>query len=88
MRLLVVEDEKDMNHIIVNKLEKEGYNVDSCFDGNAAIDYLMLADYDGVILDIMLPGMDGFQVLKRLRAAGKQTPVLFLSAKGDTENIV
>lgn len=88
MRLLVVEDEKDMNHILVNKLEKEGYNVDSCFDGDSAMDYLMLADYDGVILDIMLPGMDGFQVLRRLRAAGKQTPVLFLSAKGDTEDIV
>lgn len=88
MRLLVVEDEKDMNCILVNKLEKEGYNVDSCFDGNAAIDYLTLADYDGVIMDIMLPGMDGFQVLKKLRAAGKQTPVLFLSARADTEDIV
>ncbi len=88
MRLLVVEDEKDMNRILVNKLEKEGYNVDSCFDGNAAIDYLTLADYDGVVMDIMLPGMDGFQVLRKLRAAGKQTPVLFLSAKADTEDIV
>lgn len=83
-----MEDEKDMNHILVNKLEKEGYNVDRCFDGNTAIDYLMLAEYDGVILDIMLPGMDGFQVLKKMRAAGKQTPVLFLSARGDTEDIV
>ncbi len=88
MRLLVVEDEKDMNHILVSKLEKEGYNVDYCFDGDAAIDYLTLADYDGVILDIMLPGLDGFQVLKKLRAAGKQTPVLFLSARGGTEDIV
>lgn len=88
MRLLVVEDEKDMNHILVSKLEKEGYNVDYCFDGDAAIDYLTLADYDGVILDIMLPGLDGFQVLKKLRAAGRQTPVLFLSARGDTEDIV
>ena len=88
MRLLVVEEENVMNHILVNKLEMDGYNVASCFDGNSAMDYLMLADYDGVILDIMLPGMDGFQVLKRLRASGKQTPVLFLSAKGDTEDIV
>ena len=88
MRLLVVEDEKDMNRILVNKLEKEGYNVDFCFDGIAAMDYLMLAEYDGVILDIMIPGMDGFQVLKKLRVAGKQTPVLFLSARGDTEDIV
>lgn len=83
-----MEDEKDMNRILVNKLEKEGYNVDSCYDGIAAMDYLTLAEYDGVILDIMLPGMDGFSVLKKLRAAGKQTPVLFLSARGDTEDIV
>lgn len=88
MRLLVVEDEKDMNRILVNKLEREGYNVDSCYDGIAAMDYLTLAEYDGVILDIMLPGMDGFSVLKKLRATGKQTPVLFLSARGDTEDIV
>lgn len=60
MRLLVVEDEKDLNRILVNKLEKEGYNVDSCYDGKTAYDYLMLAEYDGVILDVMLPGMDGF----------------------------
>lgn len=88
MRLLVVEDEKDLNRILVNKLEKEGYNVDYCYDGNTAADYLMLAEYDGVIMDIMLPGIDGFQVLKKLRAAGRQTPVLFLSARGDTEDIV
>ena len=88
MRLLVVEDEKDMNHILVSKLEKEGYNVDCCFDGNAAIDYLMLADYDGVILDITLPGLDGFQVLKRMRAAGKQTPVLFLTARSAINDVV
>lgn len=88
MRLLVVEDEKDMNRILVNKLEKEGYNVDFCYDGDAAMDYLTLAEYDGVIMDIMLPGMDGFQVLKKHRASGKQTPVLFLSARGDTEDIV
>lgn len=88
VHLLVVEDEKDMNRILVNKLEKEGYNVDSCYDGVTAIDYLTLADYDGVIMDIMLPGMDGLSVLKKLRVAGKQTPVLFLTAKGDTEDIV
>ncbi len=88
MRILVVEDEKDMNRIITKRLEMENYCVDSCYDGDAALDYLMLAEYDGVILDIMLPGLDGFTVLKRMREKGIQTPVMFLSAKDDTEHIV
>lgn len=88
MRLLVVEDEKDLNRILCRQLEKEGYNVDSCFDGLEALDYLELAEYDGVILDIMLPGKNGLQVLRELRASGKQTPALFLTARGDTEDIV
>lgn len=64
MRILVVEDELDLNHIICNKLTKEGYNVDACFDGQAALDYLETASYDGVIMDIMIPKKDGMSVLK------------------------
>ena len=60
MRLLVVEDEKDMNRIIVKKLETDGYSVDYCYDGESAVDYLMTEEYDGVILDIMIPKLDGF----------------------------
>ena len=59
MHILVVEDELDLNHIICNKLTKEGYNVDACFDGQAALDYLETASYDGVIMDIMIPKKDG-----------------------------
>ena len=81
MRLLVVEDEKDMNRLITRALEKEGYGVDSCFDGEEAMDYLESAEYDGVILDIMMPKMDGHQVLKKLRARGSDLPVLFLTAR-------
>ena len=81
MRLLVAEDEKDMNRLITRALEKEGYGVDSCFDGEEAMDYLESAEYDGVILDIMMPKMDGHQVLKKLRARGSDLPVLFLTAK-------
>lgn len=65
MRILVVEDELDLNHIICNKLTKEGYNVDACFDGQAALDYLETASYDGVIMDIMIPKKDGMSVLKQ-----------------------
>ena len=81
MRLLVAEDEKDMNRLITRALEKEGYGVDSCFDGEEAMDYLESAEDDGVILDIMMPKMDGHQVLKKLRARGSDLPVLFLTAR-------
>ena len=81
MRLLVAEDEKDMNRLITRALEKEGYGVDSCFDGEEAMDYLESAEYDGVILDIMMPKMDGHQVLKKLRARGSDLPILVLTAR-------
>ena len=88
MRILVVEDELDLNDIICNKLTKEGYNVDACFDGQAALDYLEAASYDGVIMDIMIPKKDGMSVLKTIRAEGIQVPVLFLTAKSETQDIV
>lgn len=81
MRILLAEDERDLNHIITQKLVSEGYSVDSCYDGKEAIDILSYTDYDAVILDIMMPGADGFEVLRSLRAAGKVTPVLFLTAR-------
>lgn len=88
MRLLVVEDEKDMNRILQKKLTDEGYSIDTCFDGLTAVDYLTAETYDGVILDIMIPGMNGFEVLKTVRAKGIQVPVLFLSARDETRDIV
>ncbi len=81
MRILVVEDETDLNDIITQKLTSDGYSVDSCFDGKDAIDVLSYTDYDGIVLDIMLPGADGFEVLRSLRNSGKSTPVLFLTAR-------
>lgn len=88
MRILVVEDEKDLNKIICSKLIKEGYNVDACYDGQEALDFLETAEYDGAIMDIMLPRLDGFRVLKAVRDKGIQVPVLFLTAKTDTEDVV
>lgn len=73
MRILVAEDEKDMNRLITRTLEKEGYGVDSCYDGQEALDYLESAEYDGAILDIMMPKLDGHQVLKRLRGQRKRS---------------
>ena len=88
MRILVVEDERDLNSIICNKLVKEGYNVDACYDGMAALDYMEAERYDGAIMDIMIPGKDGIEVLKNMREAGIQVPVLFLTAKAQTQDIV
>lgn len=88
MRVLVVEDEKDLNSIICSKLVKEGYNVDACYDGQAALDYMEAENYDGAIMDIMIPNKDGITVLREMRNAGIQVPVLFLTAKTETEDIV
>ena len=88
MRLLVVEDERYLLDILKKRLTREHYSVDACMDGNSAWDYIQLADYDGIILDIMLPGMDGITILKKLRAAGKQMPVLLLTARDSIEDRV
>ena len=88
MRLLVVEDQKDLNEIIVRKLTNEHYSVDSCFTGDDALDFLRCAEYDGVILDIMLPGTTGIGVLRKMRDRGDKTPVLLLTAMGTVEDRV
>ena len=81
MRLLFAEDEQDLNTILTKRLRKEGYSVDSCLDGAEALDYLLLTEYDAAILDVMMPKMDGFTVLKEMRRQGVKTPVLFLTAR-------
>jgi DNA-binding response OmpR family regulator len=81
MRLLFAEDEKDLNNILTRRLREEGYSVDSCLNGLDAMDYLRAADYDGIILDVMMPGMNGFKVLETMRREGLTAPVLFLTAR-------
>lgn len=81
MRVLVVEDAKDMNRLIVKTLKKAGYSVDGCFDGEEALDFLLGAEYDAILLDVMMPKLDGYGLLKQLRANGVDTPVLFLTAR-------
>ena len=88
MRILVVEDERDMNRLIVKTLTHEGYAVDGCFDGEEAELYLEGAEYDAILLDIMLPRRDGYEVLRRLRARGITAPVLFLTARDTVEDRV
>ncbi len=81
MRILVVEDERDMNSIIVKVLKKAGYSVDGCYNGEQALEHLFGAEYDGVIADIMMPKMDGYELLRRMRSGNIDVPVLFLTAK-------
>ncbi len=88
MRLLVAEDERDMNELIIEHLKKEGYAVDSCMDGETAWEYLALTRYDAAILDIMMPKCDGLTLLRKLRAEGNSVPVLFLTAKDSIEDRV
>ncbi|GAA0476610.1 response regulator transcription factor [Alkalibacterium sp. m-11] len=88
MRLLLVEDEPELNEIIAKRLKKEHYGVDQCFDGEEAWDYIEFNDYDAIILDIMLPKIDGIELMKRIRAQKKDTPVIMLTAKDTTEDRV
>ncbi len=88
MRILVAEDERDMNGLIVKKLRSQGYSVDACYNGTEALDALAAAEYDAIILDIMMPGADGFAVLRSVRARGDMTPVLFLTARDSVEDRV
>lgn len=88
MRLLVAEDEKDLNRVITKRLEKEGYTVDSCFDGEEALNFIEMGEFDGIILDIMMPKLSGFEVLKTIRNENNRTPVLFLTAKDSIEDRV
>ena len=88
MRILVVEDEIHLQTIIKKRLLKEHYSVDACGDGLEALDYLAVSPYDAVILDIMLPGLSGIEVLKRIRAEGSRVPVLFLTARDSIDDRV
>lgn len=81
MRILVVEDESDLNLLLRKVLTKAGYTVDGCFDGEDAQAHLLGADYDGILLDVMLPKKDGYTLVKELRDKGDDTPVLFLTAR-------
>lgn len=88
MRLLIVEDETDLRNILKKRLEKENYSVDACEDGLEAMDYIDMTSYDGVILDIMVPGKDGLEILKEVRQRGDDTPILMLTARDGIEDRV
>lgn len=88
MRLLLAEDEKALSKALVTILERNNYSVDAVDDGQAALDYLEADNYDGVILDIMMPKVDGITVLKTIRSRGNRIPILMLTAKAEVDDKV
>lgn len=86
MKLLYAEDERSLSEAVVDILTFHKYTVDAVYDGQDALDYAEMGDYDGIILDIMMPKRSGLEVLSALRAAGKNTPVLLLTAKSEIED--
>lgn len=88
MRLLLAEDEKELSNALTVILKHNNFSVDAVYNGLDALDYISLGKYDGVILDIMMPGLDGISVLKKVRAAGNSVPILLLTAKGEIDDRV
>ena len=88
MRILIAEDEPHLNDVISKKLKAEHYSIDSCFNGSEALDHIRCAEYDAIVLDIMMPKVNGLEVLKALRAQNDKTPVLLLTAKDRIEDRV
>ena len=86
MKILIVEDEKQLCEALVALLKDNGYSADTVYDGQDGLDYALTGVYDVIVLDIMLPIMDGLAMLKKLREAGSSVPVLLLTAKGDARD--
>lgn len=86
MRILLAEDEKEMSNALVAILKHNNYSIDPVFNGTDALDYGLSENYDVIILDVMMPGMNGIEVLEKLRQSGINTPVLMLTAKSQIED--
>ena len=88
MRILFAEDEYYLNEAVTKKLKQAKYSVDACFNGEDAYDYFEAAEYDLIILDIMMPKLDGLSVLHKIRATGSKVPIILLTAKDSIEDRV
>lgn len=86
MRLLIAEDELDFPEALTVFFEKNQFSVDAVHNGQDAYDYALSGDYDAIILDVMMPKMNGIEVLQRLRKEGIQVPIMMLTAKGQTDD--
>ena len=88
MRILIVEDERQIAAFLERGLKEEGYAIDVVYNGNDAVDWATSVEYDGMVLDVMLPGRDGFSVCRELRAHGNKTPILMLTARDTVDDRV
>lgn len=88
MRILIAEDEKSLNRIIAKQLKVSGYSVDCAFNGEEAYDLISMIDYDAAVFDVMMPKIDGFSLLRKIRNEGNNLPVLFLTARDSIEDRV
>jgi DNA-binding response OmpR family regulator len=88
MHVLIVEDEKKMAELLKRGLEEENHSVSLAHDGRTALDMAQDLDYDAIVLDLMLPGIDGFEVARRLRKSGNRTPILVLTARDTVPDVV
>lgn len=88
MKLLFAEDERELSSVVERVLKHNNYNVDAVYDGEQALEYLTFSEYDGVILDIMMPKVDGITVLKTIRERGNNVPVILLTAKSELDDKV
>lgn len=88
MKILIIEDDKEINEALKEGLEDESYAVDSCLDGEDGYHTAMAEEYDLIILDVMLPSMNGFEVCQKLRAEKNTTPILMLTARGQSQDVV
>ena len=88
MRILVAEDEVDLNRLLCRALERAGYSVDACFNGEEVMTYLLGAEYDCLLMDVMMPRMDGYEVVRRVRDGGNGVPIILLTARDGVQDRV
>ena len=88
MRILIVEDEKALSRVLVKIFEKNFYSVDAVYKGKEDLDFIATGNYDIVLMDVMMPVMDGYRGIKKIRADGNQIPVLLLTAKSVSDDKV
>ena len=88
MKILIIEDDKEISEALKEGLEDEAYAVDTCLDGDEGYRTAMAEEYDLIILDVMLPSMNGFEVCQKLRAEKNKTPILMLTARGQSQDVV
>lgn len=86
MKILLVEDEEEIGGLIKDGLEKEEFSVDYCKDGESGMEHAMAHSYDAIVLDVMLPGKSGLEILKMVRASQNNVPIIIITARGETED--